>query len=76
MRKLDELREYVEEFELDIIGVAETWLIDKAEVSVDGYTAYRKDMKEVDKATGGGVIMYVKDEISSSQVWMNEWIQN
>ena len=40
--------------------MAETWLndnIDKAEVSIDGYTAYRKDRKEVKKARGGGVIM-------------------
>ena len=55
VRKMDELREYIKEFELDIIGVAETWpneKIDKVEVSIDRYTAYQKDRKEVKEARG------------------------
>ena len=37
-------------------------------MSIDGYTAYRKDRKEVKEARSDCVILYVKDEHSSSEV--------
>jgi hypothetical protein len=54
------------EDDLDIIGIAESWLtdsIEQAEVAIDGYKTFRKDRSEVKTGKGGGVILYVKKEI-------------
>ena len=67
VNKLDELEIYTKEEELDIIGVTETWLTDEiltSEFSLEGYTLLRKDRNDVAKTRGGGVALYVKNEIN------------
>ena len=53
---------------LHIIGIAETFLtseIQDSEIQISGYKIYRKDREFFKKGKGGGVIMYVMDEITS-----------
>lgn len=67
--KLSELQLYANEQKLDIIGVAETWLndnVDSSEVSLDGFTTYRKDRSEVKVGRGGGVLLYVRSTLVST----------
>ena len=67
VNKVDELEIYVKEEELDIIGISETWLTEEiltSEISLEGYTLYRKDRKDLVKTRGGGVALYVKNEIN------------
>ena len=50
VNKVDELEIYTKEEELDIIGITETWLTDEiltSEISLEGYTLYRKDRKDI-----------------------------
>jgi len=45
LSKIDNLRDYAIQLNLDIIGVAETFLNDKisqSEIGIDGYTIYRR----------------------------------
>ena len=47
---IDELKAYVIEFELDIIGITETWLnegIWNSEIAIENFSIYRKDRSEV-----------------------------
>ena len=67
VNKIDELEIYTKEEDLDIIGVTETWLSDEiltSEYSLEGYTLLRKDRKDLVKTRGGGVALYVKNEIN------------
>ena len=44
--KLKEFKLFVSEENVDIVGISETWLTDsitEQEVSIDGFTLYRKD---------------------------------
>lgn len=53
---------------LDIIGIAETFLVKdvmQAEISIDGFTSYRKDRNSFKEGKAGGVLLYVKNEINS-----------
>jgi len=66
--KIDILKNYVDRLKLDIIGVAETFLneeVMQAEISIDGYSIYRKDRCNVKEGKAGGVILYIKNEIIS-----------
>jgi len=66
--KIDILRTYVKEMGLDIIGVAETFLSDdvmQAEISIEGYTIYRKDRCNFKEGKAGGVVLYIRNEIIS-----------
>ena len=66
--KIDELKAYVVEFDLDIIGITETWSnegIWNSEISIDNFSIYRKDRSEVKGACAGGVIVYVRDSVIS-----------
>ena len=47
--KIDELKAYVVEFDLDIIGKTETWLnqgISNSEVAIENFSIYTKDRLE------------------------------
>ena len=62
--KIDELKAYVVEFDLDIIGITDTWLndgISNSEVAIENVSMYRKDRSEVKGGCAGGVIVYVRD---------------
>jgi hypothetical protein len=60
--KIDILKNYVDKLKLDIIGIAETFLNDEvmpSEISIDGYSMYRKDRCNFKEGKAGGVILYV-----------------
>lgn len=81
--KLDELNMYAKEHDLDVIGIAESWLNESvfdSEVSLSDFVLYRKDRSVVKKGRGGGVLLYVKksllsiacsslNEFSNESVW-------
>ena len=81
--KLDELNMYAKEHDLDVIGIAESWLNESvfdSEVSLPDFVLYRKDRSVVKKGRGGGVLLYVKksllsiacsslNEFSNESVW-------
>jgi len=59
---------FVDKLKLDIIGIAETFLIDEvlqAEISIDVYSIYRKDRCNFKGGKVGGVILYIKNQIIS-----------
>nr|CAH7762042.1 unnamed protein product [Callosobruchus chinensis] len=61
--KLCDLRFYLENEKLDILGISETWLTDMVTSDVlyiEGYSLIRKD-REVGR--GGGVLIYIKDSL-------------
>ena len=37
----------------------------QAEISIDGFTSYRKDRNSFKEGKAGGVLLYVKNEINS-----------
>lgn len=60
---IDQVRSLLEGQSIDVFAVSETWLnseVSDAEVSIDGYTLYRKDRG----SRGGGVAIYIKSSIS------------
>jgi len=62
--KMSELRYRAEG--MDIIAVTETWTspdIKDGEINIDGYTMFRKDRLH---GKGGGVILYVKDSLTTT----------
>jgi hypothetical protein len=64
--KLDELKVVASELDLDVIGIAETWLtaeIDNAEIALEGYKVLRKDRSEIKTGKHGGVMMYIRENI-------------
>ena len=67
VNKHKELEMYALEQKFDIIGITETWLnnsISDNEMSIAGYTLHRNDRKEVDKHRGGGVALYVHNDLN------------
>ena len=66
--KRDELELVILEDKLDIIGITESWLHDgirDEEVSIKGYSMFRKDRNLTGKERGGGLLLFVKDEITA-----------
>jgi len=66
---MEELCTEVQEIDPDIIAVSESWAndsIDDSELSVEGYTLFRKD--RVLDIKGGGVLLYVKEAFSAREV--------
>jgi len=66
--KIDVLKQYVSEMKIDIIGIAETFLngdVMLAEISIEGFTAYRKDRGNFKEGKRGGVILYIRNEMVS-----------
>ena len=66
--KLDVLRYIAVEKDLHVIGIAETFLhhdINNNEISVTGYKIYRKDRNNFKPGKGGGVVMYIREDIVS-----------
>ena len=77
--KLEELQAYAKEKDLDLIGIAETWLSDKilnSEIKLEGYTLHRKDRSTVKEGKGGGVILYVRDTLVSLECTELNKLQN
>ena len=64
--KIDELKAYVVEFDLDIIYITETWLneeISNSDVAIENVSMYKKDRWEVKGGRAGGVIVYVRESV-------------
>jgi len=71
MNKKDELAALVAAHDPHIIGITETWThagIFEAEINLPGYVCYRKDKKH---GKGGGVVLYVKSDIISTETTVN-----
>ena len=67
VNKQKELEMTVIEENLDLVVITETWLSNKIsdeEISINGYTLIRKDRSDINKSRGGGVAMYVKNELN------------
>ena len=50
------------------MGMSETWLkpsIVDSELSIEGYTLFRKDRVSVNKKRGSGVAMFIKNDIKA-----------
>src|SRR5688572_3692996 len=65
------------ENDLDIIGIAESWLGDNianSEISIENYTVYRKDRCRVKEGRGGGVLLYVRNSLLATECHeLNKW---
>src|SRR2546425_11880170 len=58
---------YVLEEKFDIVGITETWLypeISDSEMSIDGYFLLRNDRNDAEKHRGGGVALYVHNDLN------------
>ena len=65
--KLSKLELLIREENIDMIGICETWLLEKisdAEISFSGYSLFRRDRKDLVKERGGGVLLYIKNELN------------
>src|SRR6516225_9550044 len=68
VNKRDELALYLNEEDVDIIGITETWLnssISDSEVAIEGYNLYRKDRCSDVKSRGGGVALYIGNDLTA-----------
>ena len=71
MNKLSELELLIKDENIDVIGISETWLVEDisdSEISFNGYSIFRCDRKDLIKKRGGGVLIWVKNELNPSQV--------
>lgn len=54
--KLDEIKCYVEEEKIDVVGLTETWLQEDvldSEIGIPGFRLFRRDRKSIEKKRGG-----------------------
>ena len=68
--KREEIALMVEKEHIDIIGIAESWSnsgIKDAEISMLGFTVFRKDRNG---EGGGGILLYIRDYIEPQEVMM------
>uniref|UniRef100_K7EWV1 Endonuclease/exonuclease/phosphatase domain-containing protein n=1 Tax=Pelodiscus sinensis TaxID=13735 RepID=K7EWV1_PELSI len=65
--KMEELELLVQEVKPDIIGITETWWNTRHDWStgIEGYVLFRKDRN---KGKGGGVALYIKDEVDCKEI--------
>lgn len=67
LNKIELLNIWLTDFPVDILTISETWFhpdIDLALTNLVGYSCYRYD--RVSKARGGGLAIYVRDELHAS----------
>src|SRR5207247_597867 len=84
--KLTELSKKLQDDNIDILGITESWLkedVGNAKINIPGYNLYRKDRLLEDKMKGGGVLLYVRDNLktvekefrdSTESVWINIYL--
>jgi len=66
-----ELQTYVKLHGYKIIAVTESWAtpeISDSEIGLDGFVLFRKDRRDVREGKGGGVLLYVSNELRCVQV--------
>ena len=69
VNKLSELELLVREENVDVLGICETWLLEVIsddEISFSGYSLFRRDRSDLVKERGGGVLLYIKNELNPS----------
>lgn len=69
--KIDELKLAVQEEKYEMVAITETWLhqqIENAEINIPGYKIYRKDRNGEHKERGGGLILYVKENLKTKLI--------
>ena len=67
VNKRKEVELTIRDENLDLLAITETWLNDKIsdeEFNISGYMLFRKDRKESNKLRGGGVAMYIRNELN------------
>ncbi|MGK2860350.1 MAG: endonuclease/exonuclease/phosphatase family protein [Chitinophagaceae bacterium] len=67
VNKHSELEIYVNDENIDIIGITETWMtssISDNEMNIDGYTLLRQDRNDEIKQRGGGVALYIRNNLN------------
>lgn len=67
VNKLNELKLFLIEENVDIVGISETWLTSNildSELQVSGFTLFRRDRQNETKRKGGGVALYVKCDLN------------
>ena len=72
INKKDELNIMVDDIKPHIIGITETWAnndITDAELGLEGYAMFRKDRMG---RRGGGVLLYIKENIPAYEVQLQE----
>ena len=66
--KRDELYMHILGHKYDIVGLSETWANDNisdSELNIPGYSLYRKDRNNKFKSKGGGVALYINENLVS-----------
>ena len=48
--------------------VTETWFSDKSIINMSNYNTYNTNRNHVDSTRGGGVVIYIRDDIRSSEI--------
>ena len=64
MNKMTALETCILEYDLDVIGITESWTTEdhlQSELQLEGYTCYRRDRMMGDRSKGGGVLLYMKN---------------
>jgi ribonuclease P/MRP protein subunit RPP40 len=67
VNKIKELKLLVEEENVDVVAITETWLnetITDEEMNISGFVLFRRDRNDPIKRRGGGVAMYIKNELN------------
>lgn len=71
VNKLQELHMFLLEEKVDIVGITETWLtsnVQDSELQFAEFTLFRIDRHDKDKLRGGGVALYVRNELKPVRV--------
>ena len=67
VNKLSELELCMDIEKPDILGITETWLTNSildSELTFEGYTVLRRDRDDDEKSRGGGVLLYIRNELN------------
>ena len=66
VNRLDGVRELISTYIFDVLALSDTWLSQKisaCEVTIPEYSVVRKDRTGSAKLNGGGVLLYIRDNI-------------
>lgn len=61
--RFEDIKLIIEETDVDIVTITETWLVSdimNSELYLNGYCTIRKDRNDIMKKRGGGVILFIK----------------
>ena len=77
VKKIDQLRVLLQDTSIEVFTLSETWLkpfLHTALFEIEGYKLFRLDRKirGRSKKRGGGLLMYVRDSLSSSCEYLDE----